>query len=293
MTEPSSQPTGTGSDPEAISDLGQALETPQAAPAVQNGPDSHSLPRSVKPQAAQDYKARYDGLNTRYQADRATWESRVQELEEQVAQLSKPAPEQKLQAAEGLDTPSTDVLDQAIRQRKAETYRNLLVESMAKELGLPALEVFADHIPVVAPELTDDGIDDSAQRAAIKGFADKLRGVQGEASQRTQSAIMEGMTPGSAPGAGAPAAGDDLYQEFLELMEVQGTAEFARMDAADQRRIEKRYFELLETPAVQGRHEGQTAPTMSWQEMQQTVRDLVKRMGPAQGRGQTPFGNMA
>jgi len=256
----------------------------------------------AKPEPETVPKAQHDGLMSKYQSEKHVWETKFAELESRISQLTNrdasqaQAPSQpKAPAAPKTDNAANlDVLDQAIQQRKAESYRNLLVESMGRELGVAGLEMFSDNIPVLPPKLGADGsIDDSAQRAAIKAFADKLSGVQGEASQRTKSAIMEGMTPGSAPGAGVPTAESEIYQEFQDVMQVYGSEEFDTLDKSEQRRIEKRYSELLEDPAVQNLHEGETRPTMSWQEMQKTIRNLVKQANAAQGRGQTPYGNMA
>jgi len=296
------QPMQPGSGPDVPNSLDQALETPQATPEAGRGPDSHSLPRTTKPQVGTDWEARYKGLDARYQKDREQWTSELEGLKSQIQQLSTTptepsAPAQKPQAndkAPVSDSTSTlDALDRAIQQRKAASYRDMLVENMAKELGVPALEMFADDIPIHPPTLKSDGtIDDSRQLAAIKSFADKLRGVQDDVGKRTSDAIREGMTPGSSPGA-QPTTGQDVYEEFLELMEVFGSPEFDQLSSVDQNRIQNRYFELTENAQVQDQHQGATQPTVSWKDMQNEVRDMMKRLNRLEGRGNSPYGNMA
>jgi len=193
---------------------------------------------------------------------------------------SSPAPEPQ-------QAPQTDVLQQAIQRRQAEQYRDLLIQQYEQQLGVP-LSLFRDHIPAVPPVLGADGaIDDAAQRTAIQGFATNLQQVQGQVAQRTQQTVLQGMTPGSAPGAPAPTTAADTYNEFLEVMEAYGSEAFGTLPRPDQQRIEARYFELLEDPVVTQQHGGQTRPTMSWDEMQQTMRELVRRVnsqGPAMQR---------
>ena len=303
--EKGSQPKQNESNPGAPDSLDQALETPQAAPAVGRGPDSHSLPRSIEPQVGDNWEARYKGLDARYQKDREDWTRQLEDLRTQVQQLSQPkepkAPAPKPQAKkepeskpDPADISTLNVLDQAIQQRKAASFRDMMVEDMSRELGIPALEMFTDDIPIRPPTRNEYGtVNDSAQRAAIQAFADKLKGVQGETSQRTQAAIREGMTPGASPGA-PPATGSDVYEEFLELMEVYGSAEFDELSPTDQNRIQKRYFELTNDKTVQDRHEGETSPTMSWKDLTNDVRDALKRLSRLESsRGSTPYGNMA
>jgi len=306
MSESSSQQEQSGIITEERSAIEEALESPQADVTVGRGPDSHRLPRTVKgAQEEPNWEARYNGLNSRYQADREEWTRQFEDLRKQLQQLTSTSSKETAPAAsesqaakaqtkpEATGTTGVDALDRAIKQRKAETYRNLMVEQVSRELGIPELEMFSDNIEIVPPTFDGDELDNSGQLAAIRSFADKLRGVQGEASRRTQDVIRKGSTPGAAPGVTAPTTGDDVYQEFLEVMEVYGSDEFSQLPKADQGRIERRYFELLDDEAVADRHGGQTRPTMSWQEMQQTVRDLAKAVSSGQGRGQTPFGKMA
>lgn len=302
----SSQPTEPESGSGAPTGAGQAVDVPQAAPTVGAGPDNQMLPKSFQPQGEAETvpKKQHDGLMAKYQSEKAAWEAGFAELTARLDKLTSTQPAEAASPAPGASqpskpaqtsTPEMDPLDRAIQQRKALNYRDMLVETVAKELGLPALAMFSDDIPVHAPTIGADGqIDDSAQRAAITAFADKLRGVQGAASTATRDALIEGMTPGSAPGS-TPAGdgGDELYQEFLELLQAQATTEFSKLPAADQRRAEQRYLELLDMDEIKDRHEGATTPTMSWQDMQKTVRDLMKSVGSLQGRGRTPHANMA
>lgn len=278
-------------DPGVSGTLGQALETPQAAPAVGQAPDTSTLPPSPGQGSGTDpdYQALFEeerqrrqGLDRRLQQEataRQQLSMQLNQLQQQVAPEAPQEPSQPSPAPTQPQAPAqTDVLQQAINQQLAAQYRDNLLTQYEQQLGVP-LSLFRDHIPAVPPVLGDGGvIDDSAQRAQIEAFATNLQQVQGQTAQQTQETVMQGMTPGSAPGAPVENSAADMYQEFQDLLTAQAAPDFVNLDRGEQQRIEARYFELLDAPEIQDQHGGQTRPTMDWAEMQQTVRDLARRV---------------
>jgi hypothetical protein len=287
---------------------------PQATPATVYGPDSHQLPQmgeALSGSNNRDWEASFKGLQRRYDADRQVWEGErnqwqqmLQQFQAQLTQLSAPSPQAGTPAPKPQEpTPAPvsggnqttpkptepDALDLAIRTKKAQQYRDLLLDEYTSNpnspyQGLP-LDLFRDEIPVMPPTMDASGkLDDKAQRTAIENFANKLKGIRGTAQQQ----LLEGTTPGSAPGAGAPGgapSADDVYQEFLDIMDVMGSGPaWDELDKAEQARVEARYFELLEDPAVEERHGGQTRPTMTVQDLTQKVRELSRQMSRMQGK---------
>ena len=84
---------------------------------------------------------------------------------------------------------------------------------------------------------------------------------------------------------------DARVQEFLDVMAAMGDESFDDLEPAKQRAIEDRYFELLEDPTVQGRHEGELQPAMGYEDMASEVRALRREIEMLKG-GQRPV-NMA
>ena len=87
MSQDNTQPEG---DPGAGSALDQALQTPQAAPTVGSGPDSHTLSKTlVKPQPETETvpKKQHDGLMSKYQSEKAVWERNFAQLQDTVNSL--------------------------------------------------------------------------------------------------------------------------------------------------------------------------------------------------------------
>jgi hypothetical protein len=272
---------------------------PQADPASTQGPDSHSLPtlsQVVGTPDDRDYKASYKGLNKRYEEDRRVWDSERQSLRNELDTIktmltpkadpvepTEPVPVPPVTQSQG---PSA--LEEAIQQKHAEQYRDLLIGEYTKPggpaEGLP-LNMFVENIKIVPPTTGADGkLDDSAQRQEIDGLVTSLKGLQGETKQKTAEALVTGQTPGSSPAAPAGEDGDTIYQEFQDIMQVYGSQEYLGLDKTEQARIESRYYELLESPHIEDRHEGDLAPTNTVAELQRSVRELSKQVTQMSGK---------
>ena len=105
MSQDNTQPEGSSDVPNS---LDQALKAPQAAPAVGSGPDSHNLPRSVEAQTQVETvpKERHDGLMSKYQSEKATWEQRFDQLQETVKGLVESMASQVAGEVNATQTPS-------------------------------------------------------------------------------------------------------------------------------------------------------------------------------------------
>jgi len=264
-------------------------------------------------QLLEQERERRQGLDRRLQEERRQWEQERQELTQQVQEivqtLSRLTGQQEAPAAQApqAPTPQTsrrgetqeDALAVALERARAEQFRGILIDQMTAPGGpyedlRGHLQLFAENIPLHRPDLGSDGrVNDSAQRAAIETMANALRGVRGDAQTRAQETVLQGMMPGSAPGAPAGPTAADMLQEFHDIMDVMGSREWDTLERGEQQRLEARYFELAEDQGVRDGHGGSLRPSMDWSEMQQTLRDMVQRMNRIEGRGQSPFGNMA
>jgi hypothetical protein len=291
--EQNPQQVGPGQVPGMVSSM------PQADPAAVQGPDSHSMPNlgDVLQKPERNYEESFKGLNKWVTTEFNQLRSTVTEMANMMKQL---APQQP-QAAPAAPAPvsggkkeapsqTVDPLDVAIQSKKAQQYRDLLLDEYTKPgapfEGLP-LHLFAQNIPVHPPTLNEDQtLNDKAQRGAIEAFAQALKGVQGQTQQSTQQALMEGFTPGSAVGAPPPGgkSGDDIYQEFLDAMNVMGSKEFLDLSKDEQARVEETYYRLLEDSQVKERHGGSTRPTLTFDEMAKKINELSKQVAKFQGR---------
>lgn len=279
------------SQPESSPGEGPGLvtEVPQAAPAANRSPDSLNMPRTgqaVARQEERDWEKSFKGLNRWVGEEFNTLRDTVGDLARAVQTLTErpqaaPAPAPTPDSNEGTavkEEPSA--LDMALEAKKAERYRDMLLEEYEAATGLPVTS-FRQHVKAVAPALGEDGaLDDSAQRALIEDLVGTLKGVRGDAQEQ----VLKGHMPGSAPGSDAPTSADQLYDEFLDIMQVYGTEEFDRLDPAKRAAMENRYFELLQEPAVQDRHEGALQPAMGYEDMAEEVRRLSREIETLKGQ---------
>lgn len=221
----------------------------------QAGPDSMRIPQPAFRQEAQqstDWEARYNGLNRRYQEDRQQWDQKFQSIVDKLSSFEErftapAAPPPVAQAPEKAAEPAPqgdNALYGRLAQIEAERYRdNLLMESYG---NVPGLFLFRDNIPAVAPELGTDGtVNDKAQRAEIDRFIKKLQGITGSAAQQTQQQMVQGWTPGVAPGP-APVSEQDEIAEYHKLMDLRGGIEFDKLPEREQKRLDARFYELHE-----------------------------------------------
>lgn len=314
------EPRSTNSGTAASGDrslLDQAIDTPQAAPAVGRGPDSHSLPRTpVRGEGPEDWQAAFEeerqrrqGVDRRLQQLQQDYESRLNLMEQALQRLSSTpqqeagpktsrqdaAPDAKA-PAQPQATSQTDALEHALSTVRAVQYRDALIDQMTRAGGeledlRGAIDLFADQIPTIPPSWKDGQLDNSSQVEAIKAVAGRLRTLQQQTQQQTQETVLRGMTPGSSPGQPPENSAAELYEEFTTIMELMGSEEWDnKLSKGERNQLESRYFELLEDPIVQNQHGGQTRPTMDWNEMQESLRALVKQVNAMQGT--RPFGNM-
>jgi len=177
---------------------------------------------------------------------------------------------------------SLDPLTVALEQKRAEQYRDMLLEEYtkpgAKGHGLP-LNLFADRIKVIKPSINPDNtVNDQAQRAEIEAVIEKLATLKGQAQDEAQTRLLEGTGPGSALPPGAPGGAQGVYQEFLKAMEAMGSKAFDELPLNEQTEIEATYFRLLNDPDVQRQHGGQLQPTPSVNDMYDQIRELTRRM---------------
>lgn len=295
------------SNPQAQVNPGEhsGAPAPTAPPPVARPPDSHGLPGTQpNPQAAApqepDWKARYQGFDAFYQKEVRGIKEQLGTITETLATLAKPAPVPQAPApdpkpaAKKSHAPVTSALDDAMAQVKATQYRDSLLDLYSGKgeagEGLP-LELFKENIPVIAPEIVDGKLDDSAQRKAITDFVSNLKGLAGEAATEAQRQVLAGEQPGSSvappPPGDVKQAGDDLYQEFTQIMQEMGSEDWLDLDPSKQAEKEARYYELLEDPAIEDRHEGQLSPNMDLYTLTNQMKDMAKRMQILEG--QSPF----
>lgn len=267
---------------------GLETEVPQATPTIDHGPDSHRLQTRPNPPVT-DYEERYKGLNQWVTKEFNDLRGTVQTMSQQMAQLMESlkqpqAPEKKAAPApvsggKGDNAaPGPDALELAIQAKKAQQYRDMLLDEYEQATGLP-LGQFRKHITVVPPTLKDDGsLDDSGQRSTIEDFVNSLKGLKTDA----QKDVLKGHMPGSAPS--APQGAGDLVKELHDIMTLMGDAAWDELTAQEQATMEARYFELLEMPEVQEEHEGNLQPSMGISELSRKVRDLTRTVANLQGR---------
>ena len=183
----------------------------------------------------------------------------------------------------GVDTPL---------ERAAEDYRDMLLDDYTKPgapgEGLP-LTLFKGQIPLKPPQVTDSGVNDSEQRKEIEMLISNLKQIQGKTQQQTQDALLEGFTPGSAPGVGerGPSAGD-IYQEFLNLMEYRVSDDFDALSDTKQKELDARYYELLQDPNVKRQHGGSTG-VMRYEDIVQQVTEFGKRLSSMEALQNNPL----
>lgn len=282
MSDQNPQPDNPGIGP------GLNAQVPQATPAVDQGPDSHRLQTQLKPQTP-DYEERYKGLNQWVTKEFNELRGTVQNMSQQMAQLMEslkqpqapekkdaPAPDGKKEGA--ASTTGPDALELAIQAKKAQQYRDMLLDEYEQATGLP-LGQFRKHITVVPPTLKDDGsLDDSGQRSVIDDFVNSLKGLKGNA----QKEVLQGHMPGSAPS--APQGSGDLIKELHDIMALMGDVAWDELTAQEQATLESRYFELLEMPELQEQHEGNLQPSMSVSELSRKVRDLTRTVANLTGK---------
>lgn len=280
--------------------------TPQPSAAVPTSPDSMRLPPNplAQPrQGAEDWEARYKGLDRRYQEDRQEWEQQRTAFQQQMADFTakmqtweqqlkqpqaKPAPapvSDGNQEAPQQTTKDSGDLQKRLDELQAERYRDTLLFQMMQP-GQPGhdlpLAMFRDNIPVHAPQVGEDGkLDDSKQRAAIENFIKGLRGVAGNSAQQTQQAMTQGWTPGSSPGVPAPQSREALEAEYYRVKEEYGNLP-ADVSPEREAAVKARYYQLHEQV---GRNlPGNTQPWMSGEELLRRVQQLEGTVGQ--------FGNM-
>jgi len=266
------------SDPQSPSDAGvpgQATPpAPQIDPTAGIGLDSMRLPPnplSGQQAPATDYEARYKGLDAHYQKEKQTWMTqqqalmgRLEALEQKLSQAPL-APAQSPQApaapsptaqapafARKAEPPTGDTseLYETIAQMEAERYRdNQLLEYTQPGKpgqGLP-LFTFRNNIRAVAPDVDENGrVNDTAQRAEIDRFIQAINSIAGSVQQGTQQAMVAGFTPGAAPGPAPAPSADDEIQEYRDLMALRGDPKFDKMPDDQQKKIERRFYELYE-----------------------------------------------
>ena len=137
---------------------GLETEVPQATPTIDHGPDSHRLQTQLKPQTT-DYEERYKGLNQwvtkEFNELRGTVQTMSQQMSQLMESLKQPqAPEKKdapapVSGGKGDNAaPGPDALELAIQAKKAQQYRDMLLDEYEKATGLP-LGQFRKHITVV------------------------------------------------------------------------------------------------------------------------------------------------
>jgi len=227
------------------------------------GPDSMRMPpapfQQQQGQQSTDWEARYNGLNRRYQEDRSTWDSQFKQfadkltaLESRLSQAPAPAPEPQAKAPtkhvsdgnEPAPQKTDSVLYERLAKAEAERYRdNLILEQYG---NVPGLFLFRDNIPALAPSVGDDGaVNDKAQRTEIDRFIKKLQGVTGNAAQQTQQAMVQGWTPGSAPGP-QPVTEQDEVAEYHKLMDLRGSPEFDQLPQRQQEEADRRFYQLYD-----------------------------------------------
>jgi hypothetical protein len=261
------------------------VEKPQASPATDRGPDSHSMPtlsEQLKDRNERDYKASYEGLNKWVTKEFNELRSTVTQLAGTMTKLVElqqpsPAPEPQEKVSAG-KSESKSALEQAIAQRQAEQYRDIMLERYEKETGLP-LTQFKELVQPVPPAMKEDGtLDESGQVSVIESLVNSLRGIKDDTQKETTRLMTEGELPGSAPGAAGGDEQPDAYKEFLKLMELQADPEFDKLSKAEQDKIENRYVELMYDPVVQESHPARVRPTQNWNEMMDEMRDLTRRV---------------
>lgn len=309
--EPRTDSTGsyTSREPSLVD---QAVETPQAAPAVGRGPDSHSLPRSIEGRGGQtdwqaqfeEERARRQGTDRRLQQERDQWTQMQQEWESRLSQMEKivqklqgtpqgkdagPSP-QKPQAPSTPQASQPDALEQGLAAIRAIQYRDALLEQMTKPGGeledvRGTIDYFVDQIEAIPPTYKDGALDHTGQRQAILKTAERVRALQQRTQQQTQETMMRGQTPGSSPGQPPDNSAAQLYEEFTDIMQLMASDEWDnKLSRQEQQQLEGRYLELLENEQIQNMHEGQTRPSMDWSEMQNTLRQLVRKISVLEGR---------
>ena len=188
MSTGNQQPAGPASGP-------GMNEVPQADPAAERGPDSHSMPSMSQALGRddRDYEKSYNGLNAWVQTEFRSLRREVEGLsglkdqlgriQDALNGLSRPQADAPAQQAPQADAPepdpgpsapdpATSALDQAMARMKAEQYRDTLLDRYTRPgapgEGLP-LHLFRDNIPVHPPHVAEDGrVDDSAQRRASR-----------------------------------------------------------------------------------------------------------------------------
>lgn len=278
---------------------GLMTEKPQATPAANRGPDSMSMPSTgeqIGRDPERDYKASYDGLNRWVGKEFNTLRDTVTQMGQQLSQVTQllqaqqqPSPQAKKESAPapapGTQSPQEtssgpDVLELALQQKRAERYRDMLLEEYEQATGLPVSQ-FRSNVQVVpVTQGTDGKLDDSGQRAVIESLVEGLRGIKGEA----QKEVLQGHTPGSAPAAPQGTSADQLVNELHEIMELMKDDAFDELTKQEQSDVEGRYFELLAMPDVQDRHEGNLQPSMSMAELSRRVRELTRKVSGFDGQ---------
>lgn len=264
------------------------------SPAAQVGPDHFRLPENPlsKPTKEQEkeeeYEARYKGLNQWVTKEFNELRSAVDELAKalkatppQEEAPPKPKKEKAKAPTPAPEEPDTEEENSALYERlvrlETERYRDrLLIEMMEPGQpghGLPLI-TFADNIPVVPPDINEDGdFDDTGQRKAITDFISKIKQATGNRSQSSAA----GWTPGVSPEAPRQPTRQELEEEYYEVKGLYGSEQFAKMNPAEQARISKKYYDLHSK--VGWDLPGQTMPFADGDYLNNSVRKLMRRMG--------------
>jgi hypothetical protein len=286
------------SQPEAPKDSpapGLSKTVPQADPGRSPSPDSHSLPtlgQVVSKSQERDWESSFKGLNDWVQKEFNPVRTQIAELTDAIKSLQKPqatpAAKPPAPVSDGKRPQKVDPLDEALAAKKAEQYRDLLLDEYAQATNLP-LDQFRTLVPVKPVTRAEDGtLDDSAQRGEIQKLVDGLKGLSDSTREKTQEKMMQGYTPGSSPGGQPGSAAEEIYKEFTDLLSVIGTAEFEELTPTEKSRAEARYLELLRDPIVQEKHEGDTQPNMAYSELVRQFRVLQRQMNQSEGGLITP-----
>jgi len=301
MTEQVPQSPESGTPPDTQMSQGTA--------ATMAGPDStRQFPNPVQGQGQQpggrDWEASYRGLSRKYEEDRQKWEAdnkqmattvdqlgaKFSELEQKLMQAPQqtqeqprpgPKPAEQQTPAQQTDSGTQDYLE-AMAERDAVLHRDkLLFEYMGKHPDL-GLAQFRENIPVVAPDLNDDGtVNDKGQREAIEGFISKIGGTTQRAQQATQQAMTEGWTPGVSPGAPQQPGWNDLVDRYYKVKEQYSDPSLDSMAPDEQARVQQEYYDLHEKVGKHLPH--QTSPWMGAGELAETIRQIQGKVGHLEG----------
>lgn len=272
---------------------------PQHVAAAMAGPDNMKMPPNPLTQKQgsgsidRDWEASFKGLNSRYREEKDAWAGERQQLTQQIQTLAqrmetlensaKPAAPKTPPApvSDGNRQQDDGVVYDRLAELEAERYRDSLLFSYMQpgQLGhnLP-LALFRDNIPVVPPDVNDDGsINDKGQREAIERFIKGLQGIGQQSARQTQEAMTQGWTPGASPGLPqAKPTEEQLLEEYYRVKEAYGNVSES-MPQDEVQRLQARYYQLHEEVGKRAPH--QTTPWMTGDEMAKRLNQLEAQLG--------------